>query len=57
MLYCEKCMLLTHGPRCVRCEGSISYSMPSALVQRTACAPSSQLRVSMETSSDTMNEE
>ena len=21
MLYCEKCMLLTHGPRCVRCDG------------------------------------
>lgn len=21
MLYCEKCMLLTNGPRCVRCDG------------------------------------
>ena len=21
MLYCEKCMLLTEGPRCVRCNG------------------------------------
>lgn len=21
MLYCEKCMLLTNGPKCVRCDG------------------------------------
>ena len=37
MLCCEKCMLLTHGPRCVRCvmekgESFVKLLIPAAFV-------------------------